>query len=129
MEDLNKYIRKSHLRMVEKFNVELEAFRKETDAEEAVLYEDAYTSFTLSNVRVQDGNLLYRYDGVDECETMVFQDEETGEYYEEEYDGISEAIKFWRACFRRAKKYWEMDVDTLDAIQSGEKDDINDDEE
>lgn len=128
MIDLNQYIKKSHLRMVEKFNADLEAFRKYTDDDAAVLYEDAYTSFTLANVRVDNGCLLYEYDGRLEKETIVLQYEDTKEYYEEEYDGISDWIKFWRACLRRAKRYWEMDTDTLDAIQSGEKEDDEDDE-
>lgn len=128
MIDLNQYIKKSHLRMVEKFNADLEAFRKYTDDDAAVLYEDAYTSFTLANVRVENGCLLYEYDGRLEKEAIVLQYEDTKEYYEEEYDGISDWIKFWRACLRRAKRYWEMDTDTLDAIQSGEKEDDEDDE-
>lgn len=128
MSNLNQYIKKSHLRMVERFNADLEAFREYTGDAAAVLYEDAYTSFTLANVRVENGCLLYEYDGRLEKETIVLQYEDTKEYYEEEYDGISDWIKFWRACLRRAKRYWEMDTDTLDAIQSGEKEDDEDDE-
>lgn len=129
MSNLNQYIKKSHLRMVERFNADLEAFREYTGDAAAVLYEDAYTSFTLAKVRVENGCLQYEYDGKLEQEAIVLQDEDTKEYYEEEYDGISEWIKFWRACLRRAKRYWEMDTDTLDAIQSGEKEDNEDDEE
>lgn len=129
MSNLNQYIKKSHLRMVERFNADLEAFREYTGDAAAVLYEDAYTSFTLANVRVENGCLQYEYDGKLEQEAIVLQDEDTKEYYEEEYDGISEWIKFWRACLRRAKRYWEMDTDTLDAIQSVEKEDNEDDEE
>lgn len=128
MSNLNQYIKKSHLRMVERFNADLEAFREYTGDAAAVLYEDAYTLFTLANVRVENGCLQYEYDGKLEQEAIVLQDEDTKEYYEEEYDGISEWIKFWRACLRRAKRYWEMDTDTLDAIQSGEKEDNEDDE-
>ena len=126
MQDLNQYIKKSHLKMVEKFSAELEAFRKETDEEAATLYEDAFTSFTLSNISVQNGTLVYDYDGATECERIVFQDADTGEYYEDDLDGIAEWIKFWRACLRRAKRYWEMNPDKLDAIQDGE---IEDDED
>lgn len=129
MSNLNQYIKKSHLRMVERFNADLEAFIEYTGDAAAVLYEDAYTSFTLANVRVENGCLQYEYDGKLEQEAIVLQDEDTKEYYEEEYDGISEWIKFWRACLRRAKRYWEMDTDTLDAIQSGEKEDNEYDEE
>lgn len=126
MQDLNQYIKKSHLKMVEKFSAELESFRKETDEEAATLYEDAFTSFTLSNISVQNGTLVYDYDGATECERIVFQDADTGEYYEDDLDGIAEWIKFWRACLRRAKRYWEMNPDKLDAIQDGE---IEDDED
>lgn len=126
MQDLNQYIKKSHLKMVEKFSAELEAFRKETDEKAATLYEDAFTSFTLSNISVQNGTLVYDYDGATECERIVFQDADTGEYYEDDLDGIAEWIKFWRACLRRAKRYWEMNPEKLDAIQDGE---IEDDED
>lgn len=127
MNNLNQFIKKSHLRAVEKFNQDLEAFRKQTEEESATLYEDAYTSFTLANVKVENGTLIYDYDGATECERIVYQDAEDGQYYEDEgIDGIMEYIKFWRSCLRRAKRYWSMDVDKLDAIQSG---DIEDDED
>lgn len=63
----------------------------------------------------------------------------TNDYYHKEEDGslseregidsIPEYIKFWRACLRRAKRYWSMDGDKLDAIQNGEALDIEIDEE
>ena len=127
MADLNQYIKKSHIKAVEKFAAELEEWRKETGEDEATLFEDAYTSFTLSNPRVENGCLLYHQDGVDFSENMVRFDEETGEYWEDDMmDSIMVYLKFWRACIRRAKRYWSMDVDKLDAIQNG---DIEDDEE
>ena len=127
MNDLNQFIKKSHLRAVEKFNLELEDFRKQTEEKAATLYEDAYTSFTLADVKVENGALVYDYDGATECERIVYQDAEDGQYYEDDgIDGIMEYVKFWRSCLRRAKRYWSMDVDRLDAIQNG---DIEDDEE
>ena len=126
MIDLNTYISKRHLNMVSKFNEELKAWAATTDEPEAELYEDAYTSFTLSNLRCENGCLLYDYDGKEEREEIVQFDEEEGEYYEVQgIDGIAEGIKFWRSCLRRAKRYWAMDTDTLDAIQNGERDDID----
>lgn len=127
MADLNQYIKKSHIKAVEKFAAELEEWRKETGEDEATLFEDAYTSFTLSNPKVMNGCLCYHQDGVDYSENMVRFDEETGEYWEEDMmDSIMDYLKFWRGCIRRAKRYWSMDVDKLDAIQNG---DIDDDEE
>lgn len=125
MADLNQYIKKSHLRMVEKFNADLEAFRNETQEEAATLYEDQFTSFTLANIRVENGCLLYRYDGKDESEAIVRYDDDEKAYYEDDLDGIAEWVKFWRKCLNRAKRYWSMDTETLDAIQNG---DIEDDE-
>ena len=126
MIDLNTYISKRHLNMVSKFNEELKAWAAATDEPEAELYEDAYTSFTLSNLRCENGCLLYNYDGKETREEIVQYDDEDGEYYEVQgIDGIAEGIKFWRSCLRRAKRYWAMDTDTLDAIQNGERDDID----
>lgn len=62
MADLNIFIKKKHLEALEKFKDELEAFRKETGEEVAVLYEDAYTSFKLGDIKVESGILSYRYD-------------------------------------------------------------------
>lgn len=114
---------------VNKLNTELAAFAARTDEEMAILYEDAYTSFGLANVRLEwDGTYLdgcgdyidgvtleYDYDfnepgkahRVHESEVQVFADE------------VRETINFWRACLRRAIRYWEMDNETLDAIQDG----------
>lgn len=126
--DLNIYIKKGHIRAVEKFNEELEAFAKETGEAEATLYEDANTSFTLSNLRVEHGYLKYRYDGCDEKERFIEGPRE-GVYVETEYDGIMDYVKFWRKCLKRAKRYWAMDPDWLDKIQDGAAEDINDEEE
>lgn len=123
-ENLNKYIKARHLGMVSAFNNELEAFRKETEAEAAELYEDIYTSFTLANVRVEDGFLVFEYNGVIERQAVVLEDCDTGEFYEDDIDGIVEWVKFWRKCLRRAKQYWSMSPDTLDAIYEEKEADI-----
>lgn len=129
MEDLNKYIKKSHIRTVEKFNEELKAFGIETEQAAPTLYEDAFTSFTLSNIRVQNGCLLYEYDSKTESEKIVKYDEDEKTYYEEDLDGITEWVKFWRKCLKRAKRYWSMDTEKLDKIQDGEIEDDEPDED
>ena len=46
-------------------------------------------------------------------------------YFEDEYySGIMEAVKFWRACLRRAKKYFAEDPEVLDRIYDGEMEDL-----
>ena len=40
------------------------------------------------------------------------------------YSGIMEAVKFWRACLRRAKKYFAEDPEVLDRIYDGEMEDL-----
>lgn len=129
MKDFNEYIKKSHLKAVEKFNEELNAWAKETGEDEATLYEDANTSFTLRDIKVHRGYLQFYYDGSHESHNVVRYDEDEKRWYEEEYDGIMDYIRFWRKCLNRAKRYWEMDPDKLDKIQDGEADDINDEEE
>ena len=122
MKDLNIYISKRHQNMVAKFNKDLEEWAKATGEAEAELYEDMFTYFTLSNVRVENGCLLYKYDGKEYSEEMVI--EEDGEFYElQGIDGIAESVKFWRSCLRRAKRYWATDPDTLDKMSDGEIED------
>jgi len=118
--DLNQFIKKSHLRAVEKFNADLEAFVKETG--DNTLYEDVNTPFTLSNVRVENGKLCYTFDGAEESENQVYLDSEDNQYYESEgLDSIPEYIKFWRACLRRARRYWTMSPEQLDRLSDGEE--------
>lgn len=128
MKDLNNYISKRHQNMVAKFNEDLKEWAKTTGEKEAELYEDIYTSFTLSDMRLENGCLVYNYDGREEREQIV--QEEDGEFYETEgIDGIAEGIKFWRSCLRRAKRYWETDPDTLDKMSEGEIEDTEDNDE
>ena len=85
--NLNDYIKKSHIRAVEKFNEELRKWSEYTNGTpdgDAELYEDANTSFTLADVRVDDGRLKYRYDGREEYEEMLWVDEEDGSLSEKE---------------------------------------------
>ena len=128
---LINYIKKSHIKAVEKLNEDLKAFSKETGEWPVTLYEDPNTSFTLADIVISDdGQMFYLYDGRTEFEVIVRQDEETGEYYEDEgMDSIMEYVKFWRKCLNRAKKFWAMDSDKLDAIQNGEAEYHDDEEE
>lgn len=126
--DLNDYIKKSHITSLEKFKAELERF-KETCDPDGRLYEDAFMSFTLDNIRLEDGCLCYDYDGKPDKDIIVRKDEKTGECWEDDIDGIRDIVKFWRKCLRRAERYWSMDPDKLDKIQDGEAEDINEDED
>ena len=93
----------------ERFNADLEAFRTETGDELATLYEDAYTTRNVRDFRLcLSGSLTWTEDGKKEREKM-FDDDEANDY-----------LKFWKANLRRAKKYWSMSVEELDAIQDPE---------
>lgn len=112
-----------HLKAWEKFNDELEAFRAEAGEEFATLYEDAYTTREVKEFKMtQEGILTWQ-----ECETFpnVRIRQEQEQMMDEE--DAREWLKFWRANFRRAKRYWEMDTDTFDKIQDGEIEDIQED--
>lgn len=129
MADLNTYIKKSHLKALEKFNEELKAFADETGESPATLYENPNVSFTLADITVENGWLKFDYDGEPDSVRVVEKDDFDGEIYESEYDGIMDYIRFWRSCLRRAKRYWAMDTDRLDRIQDGEEEDNEDEEE
>lgn len=127
--NLNDYIKKSHIKAVERLDQDLKAFAKETGKDIATLYEDANTCFTLSGLSVENGKLCYMFDGRREEDVVVEQDELTGEYVEDELYGIMDSVKFWRKCLNRAKRYWAMDSDKLDAIQNGEVEDDDEEED
>ena len=117
--DLNDYIKRSHVTALEKFKAELERYKTECDPD-GTLYEDPFTSFTLDNIILVDGVLHYDYDGKPEKDVIVCKDEETGEYREEDIDGIMDTVSFWRKCLKRAQRFWSMDPEHLDAIQNAE---------
>lgn len=95
----------------EKFNANLEKFLKDSD--NSALYEDAFTSRQVSDFVIHsNGTLSWIEDGRVEREKM-FDDDEANDY-----------LKFWRACLRRAKKYWSMSTEDLDAIYDFKKADI-----
>lgn len=101
-----------HIKAWEKFNEEVLAFAQETESDEATLYEDAFTSRNVKNFWMRaNGTLSWIEDGKMEIEQMFDEDD------------AREWLKFWRANLRRAKRYWEMDVEKLDAIQDGEIED------
>lgn len=124
--EVNEVISKRSFNAIAKFNAELDAFAIEAGETEATLYEDELTSFTLSNIRIEGNYLCYRYDGREEKELVVKYDEEENTYYEDTINGISEYIKFWRRCLKRAKKYWEMNSEDIDSMQESILDGIAD---
>lgn len=127
--DLNSYIKKSHLKAIDKFNEELLAFAEETGENPPTIYEDMFTPFTLSNIRVENGVMYWEQDGkVDHC-NIVLLDDETNEYYEDDWlDGIPQSLRYWKSCLRKAKKYWSMSSEDLDAIYDERKPDIADED-
>ncbi len=126
--DLNDYIKKSHIKAVEKFKAELEQY-KETCDPDGWLYEDANTSFTLDNIHVENGCLKFDYDGEPDSVKVVVKSDYNGKYYEESFDGIMDYVKFWRSCLRRAQRYWSMHPDELDKLQDGEIEEEDEEED
>lgn len=111
-------------RSIERLNNDLAAFAKQTESDFAVLYEDANTSFSIANIRLNAAGtkLTYLYDFLDG--TGFRREDERVDFA----DDVAEAVTFWRACLRRAKRYWAMDTEKLDAIQDGEQEDDNDED-
>ena len=110
-----------HIKAWEKFNADLVAFAQETGQDFVTLYEDAYTTREVKGFTMtQEGVLTWQ-----EAETFkdVVRQEQEQMYNEED---AREWLAFWRANFRRAKRYWNMDAETLDKIQDGELEDMED---
>lgn len=112
---------KRHLTAWVRFNEDLMAFTGETGEEFATLYEDAYTTREVKGFGMSVEGLLVWWE----------RDSLNGEVYRNaeqmmDEDDAREWLSFWRANLRRARRYWEMDTETLDRIQDGELEDMED---
>ena len=108
-----------HIKAWQRFNDDLNAFILESEdnsvTAEATLYEDAYTTRSVRDFTMTpSGQLSWIEDGGLNVEKMFDEDD------------AKEWLSFWRANLRRAKRYWSMDSEILDAIQDGV---IEDDED
>ena len=116
-----------HIKSWVKFNEEVDAFRTKYDENEqfAWLYEDAYTTRRVRDFKMHKNGVLTWVE--EEMEmvkgqwTYVARKNREQMWFE---DDAKEWLKYWRACLRRAKKYDSMPTEVLDAIQDGERDDI-----
>ena len=117
----------SLIKAFEKFNEDLKTFGEQTGEVFVTLYEDANTTRRVANFKLYKNGKLKWVEMED-----VYQDRQIisramqEEYVHTDDDDIKESLYFWRANRRRAKRYWAMDVETLDAIQDGEMEDIED---
>jgi hypothetical protein len=99
----------------EKFNEDLNAFRAETGEDFAILYEDAYTTRQVKDFKMTNTGKLTWW------ESETYKDKITQESEQMiDDDDSREWLNFWRANLRRAKRYWSMDTEKLDAIQDGQ---------
>ena len=113
------------IKAFEKFNEDLKTFGEQTGEVFVTLYEDANTTREVANFKLYKNGKLKWVEMED-----VYQDRQIisiamqEEYVHTDDDDIQDTLKFWRANLRRAKRYWAMDAETLDKIQDGEIEDI-----
>lgn len=123
MFNLNLYTMKTTDRLIkafEKLDQDIKAFGKETGEEDFVtLYEDALHSRIVKNFFLyKNGKLVWIE------KDFPWTEPKKEDYIHEDDDDIRDTLKFWRACLNRAKRYWKMNAETLDKIQDGEIEDI-----
>ena len=123
-------ISERHIKAWSKFNAELDAYRNQFGADEyACLYEDAYTTRYVKNFSISKTGIVTwtehemkvvkgQWTYVDCINKEKMLDE----------DDAKDWLTYWKACFRRAKRYDSMPAEVLDAIQDGERADIDDEE-
>lgn len=108
-----------------KFNDELKAFGEETGETFVTLYEDINTTRRVADFHLcKNGKLkwvemelTYTKNG-----STYLSQGQTEQMYDE--DEAKDYLKFWKACLRRARKYWATDGETLDKMAEGEVADI-----
>ena len=107
------------IKAFEKFNQDLGEFGKQTGEVFVTLYEDANTTRRVREFKLyKNGKLTWLEMEHDTCV------KETERMFDE--DEAKDYLSFWKANLRRAKRYWAMDVETMDAIQDGEIEDRED---
>ena len=120
MDTYHRLIPKKAIRAIEKFKEDLDAFAAETGEQFPTLYEDANTTFEVRNLAFSfNGDLVWEdEEGRQYWEAYITEDEDGEERWDAMYEWES-GLKYWRAGLRRAKRYWSMDTEKLDAIQDG----------
>lgn len=120
MDTYHRLIPKKAIRQIEKFIDDLAAFAKETGEEFPTLYEDANTTFEIRNLIFTFEGTLHWEDetGYHWHEAYITKEEDGEERWDAMYEWES-GLKYWRSCLKRAKRYWSMDTEKLDAIQDG----------
>lgn len=118
-----------HINAWKKFNEELDAYRTAYGDEFAWLYEDACNERRVKDFKMSKTGILT---WTEEEMTLVkgqwtYLPRSNREQMWDEEDA-REWLKFWRSCFRKAKRYNSMPVERLDAIQEGLADDIEDED-
>lgn len=113
-----------HIKNWEMFNADLNNFREETGDDFAILYEDANNTREVKDFSMSEELVLTwtEYEMNFWGQSKVVQVEEDMR----DLDDAREWLKFWKANLRRAKRYWSMDSEKLDAIQDGEIEDEED---
>lgn len=114
-----------HIKAWEKFNAEIDAYRKACGDEFAWLYEDANTYRRVKDFKMHKNGVLTWTEEEHEMikgQWSYVPRKQREQMWDE--DDAREWLRFWRACFRRAKKYDSLPTEVLDAIQEGEMDDI-----
>ena len=112
------------LKSIEKLNAELNQLAIDCGEEFPILYEDANTTFGIRNIQLKGTTLTYEYNFMEYWRRGGADWKiETERCFDE--DEVKDYIKFWKACMKRARKYNEMHPDTLDAIQDGQMEDID----
>jgi hypothetical protein len=127
MDTYHRLIPKKAIRDIEKFKADLDAVAIETGEQFPTLYEDAFTTFEVRNLAFSfNGDLVWEDEDGKPCwESYITEDEEGEERWDAMYEW-DEGLKYWRAGLRRAKRYWSMDTEKLDAIQDGQIEDEED---
>ena len=121
-------ITERHIKAWEKFNEELNAYRADYGDEYAYLYEDAFNIREVKDFKMSKTGILTwtekwsTYNWKNPYEIRKEREKMMDE------DDAKEWLKYWKACWRRTKRYNAMNPEILDAIQEGEREDIEDED-
>lgn len=108
-------VTEKHRKEIEKFLNDYENFVKET-GDKFQLAENASTYYAIIDVQVLKTCVKF---------TLTYEDVLSTSYCEviRDSEELDEQIRWWRACLRRAKRYWSTSSEVLDRMADGTQED------
>ena len=110
--DYNSVIKPFHFIAVDRINAELQKLSKDPGTDKPLVYDEDNIAFTLSDVRFENGNICYLYNGKEERDSCLSINLEERKWEENTFKS-KWSINFFFRCIRRARNRIAIDIEDI----------------